>query len=289
MWKGFGKAKGPGAVFVAVALAIATVVPGGAFTSSASAQGTEAFADGLSFRAFVSALADEAVQGAVDQVKAHYASLAPVLEAATGDPNFGAGTVNEQLDTVQSSARDLMNDALAQLPDEVDDNFEDVDVPEVPGVDLGDLQNQADGQEAELANADSDDVIAALLGLLNPTEAQVLAALAAAEAAVLAKIDDAKVKTIAALALVDLGAQEAFILSQIDAARAAVVQAFAMIRAQVIAAFAQARNAIVEELTGVDFGDAVDEVLAMIADIQSTVNSKLAQVQNLIDQLDLGL
>jgi hypothetical protein len=283
-WK-FG-VKGPAAVAMAAAMAVATVVPGGAV--SASAQEPTQVSDGLSFEAFVTALADEATQTAVQAAKDQYAALAPVLEAATGDPNFGSDLVNQQLDSIPSVVHDAVNQAVAQLPPEVGDELDQIDLPEIPQIDLGDLENQADEEEQNLADADAQEIIDALLALLNPTELQVNAAIDAAEAAVLALIDDARAKAVAAFAQTDMPELEAYVLAQIDAARVLVQQAFDQIRAQVAAAFAQARSHIINDLVDIPFGEAKDEVLAKIAEIQGLLTGALAHVQEILNGLNLG-
>jgi hypothetical protein len=200
---------------------------------------------------------------------------------AVGDA-AGLLEVDAALQQIGSSADFDTADVQAKLDQFVQPAH--IDLPsEVPA----DFANAADAQaqEQELANASDEEVIAALLALLNSTELQAMAAIDAAETAVLSIIDNARTQAIAGFAQVDMPELKAFVLAQLDMARTLVQQAFDQIRAKVAAAFAEARNRIVEELTGVDFGDALDQVLAQIAAIQNMVQTKLAEVQQLLQNL----
>lgn len=271
-WKRMSKVKGSGALVLAALVAIATVSPGGAFTSNAASESATPGV-GYSFDAFVGALADDAVE----------------TEAPAEDAGSGEGSADVTLETDESTPdKDASVEAgtvPAPVVEQVTNDFGDVQVSDTPPADLSDVTAQAAAQEAELAQADAEDVIAALLALLNNAEPQVLAAIDAAEAAVLAKIDKAKADTIAAFENTELP-EEAQILAEIDNARAWVVYAFAQIRAKVVQAFADSRTTVVEELTGVEFGDAADVVLARIAEVQLLVNDALAHVQDVLDELN---
>jgi hypothetical protein len=270
-WKRISKVKSSGAIVLAALVALATVSPGGAFTSNAAGESaSDAF--GYSFDAFVSALADDAVE----------------TEAPAEDTGSGSSSAEVSVETDEATPeKDASVEAQADpapVVEQVTNDFADIDVSDTPPADLSDVAAQAAAQEQQLEQADTEDVIAALLALLNSAEPQVLAGIDAAEAAVLAKVDKAKADTIVAFQQTELP-EEAAILAAIDNARLQVVQAFAMMRAKVVQAFADSRTTVIEELTGVDFGDGADEVLAKIAEIQQFVNNVLAGVQAILTNL----
>ncbi len=278
LWQRLGKFKAPGTLLLAAVFAIATISPGGAFSSSAS-EGSAPDAFGHSFEAFVAALADDAV-----------INEGPAADAASGSSSASA-TVDADEATPDSDASVEAQVEPQSVVEQVDDYMADVQDVQVdtPPADLSDITDQAAAQEAALEVADAEDVIAALLALLNGAEPRVLAAIDTAEAAVLAKIDQAKADAIAGFAQIDAGELEAFVLSQLDFARVSVQGAFDQVRAMVVQAFAQARTSVVEELTGVDFGDGADEVLAKIAEIQLFVSNALAGVEAILANLGSGL
>lgn len=278
-WKRISKAKSSGAVVLAALVALATVSPGGAFTSNA-AGGSASDAFGYSFDAFVSALADDAVEteGPAENAGSRSSSIDATVETDEASPEQDASV---EAKTDHAPVVEQVNDFVQAI--------EDVQVNDAPPADLSDITDQATQQEAALAQASTEEVVAALLALLNGAEPQVLAAIDTAEALVIAKIDQAKAQAIAAFAQIDAGELEAFALSQLDFAKVSVQGAFDQIRALVVQAFAEARTTVVEELTGVDFGEAADQVLANIAEIQQFVNNALAGVQAILANLTTGL
>ena len=288
-WQRFGKVKGTGAALLAAVVAIATVSPGGAFTPSASGEVSVGTGPGLSFEAFALALADEVTQevtgivnagGSVEQAKqAAETHVRAEVNNLIGSLGLEASTN----DTSTSASFDT--DAAVEKVKEYVQSFDDVDVSQTPPTNIDEYAAQAEAQEAELQDASSEEVIAALLALLTSAEAEAMAGIDAAEAAVLAIIDQARADAVAAFAQTDMPEMEAFVLAQIDAARVLVQQAFDQVRAQVQAAFAEARNRIIEELTGVDFGEALDEVLAEIARLQALVQDALDEVHALLQEI----
>jgi hypothetical protein len=270
MWQRFGKVKGTGALVLAAVVAIATVSPGGAFSSGGT---TEAGATdaGHSFEAFVAAWTDE------------------VVSSATEESSEPAATVEAETPAADVTAEGGTEDVATETQTDPETVVEDVGFGSATTPNFTENAAQAAAvQEQALEQASTQDVINALLALLNTTEPQVMAAIDAAEAAVLAKIDQARADTVAAFAQTDMGETEAEVLAHIDAARILVQQAFDMIRAKVAQGFADARTTIIEELTGVEFGDALDEVLAEIAEIQNFVTNALADVQDLLPQVGVG-
>lgn len=294
-WKLNGRIKGSGAIVLAAVVALATVAPGGAYTSSASGSTAVGTASGLSFEAFALALADDVTQQVTSMV-ASGASPEQIKQAAEthvrgevgnllGSLQVDAGSEQQQTST---SASFEMADVIEKLNQFVETDEVDLN-NDVPAPNFADNAAEAQSQTEELENASAEEVIAALLALLNGAEPEVMAAIDAAEAAVLALIDNARAQAVAGFAQIDLPELEAFALAQIDMARAMVQQAFDQIRAQVAAAFAEARNRIIEELTGVDFGEALDDVLAEIAAIEDLLQTKLAEIQELLQNLPGGV
>lgn len=263
--------KGPGTAVLAALIAIATVSPGGAFTSAGSADESVSTTNGASFRAFASALMDDApvVEAAEEVVTTE------VVEPETKSTEDAPASSGDDIPAIFEQINTAVSDAAAAADD-------------AAVADLSDVTQQAAEQEQQLAQASTEDVVAALLGLLNSAQPQVMSAIDAAEAAVLAKVDQARADTVAAFAMTELP-EEAAILAQIDLARGYVEQAFDLVREMVNQAFADARNTVIEELTGVDFGDAADTVLAKIAEVQSFVNTAMAKVQQMLEGLGVNI
>jgi hypothetical protein len=272
------KAKGPGAAALAAAVAIATVSPLGAFASGGTSTASGS-AFGRSYEAFAMAWAEEiaadvrARMSSVDTPSEALASVADVVQATLDHISAGPSSPAPDIGSLDTG----LGTDLPVLPD----------LPELP--DPGDIGGSPSSDEEQVTTQSATDVIDALLALLTSGETQVMAALDAAEAAVLARIDNAKARAVAAFAQTDMGETETYVLGQIDYARSLVEMAFDMIRAKVHAAFVEARNKVIEELTGIDFGDAVDEVLAKIAEIKEFVDFTLGRVNDVLGDLIGGL
>lgn len=252
--------KGAGTIVLAAALAIAAVSPGGALGSGENDAGSVPPSSGASFRAFATALMDEVVVPEIAE---------PIVTAIQA--NTGTGDSVDIYQAVTTAIAEATNDASP-----------------TPAPTPSNATKQAAAQEQQVAQANTQDVINALLGLLDSSQPQVMAAIDAAEAAVLAKVDKARADTVAAFALTELP-EEAAILAHIDNARVLVQQAFDLVREQVNQAFADARNTILEELTGVDFGEASDVVLAKVAEVQSFVSEAMAEVQQMLEELGINI
>jgi hypothetical protein len=290
IWQKIGKGRLIKTTAVGVALAVATMAPGGAFVAGAASGEATTQRLGGSFDAFVLALADEVVR-----------STGMESQAITADVNvadFVHQTISAALageETQTQTSTEVDEEAVAQQVIDSIRNIDTAQLPSLPQVDVSDDAAAAQAQEEEMSAASTAEVIAALLQLLTSAEPQVMAAIDTAEAAVIAKLTQARAQVIAAFAQAGgagaggLEELEAFALQQIDAAIVMIGQVFDQIRAMVTAAFAEARNRIIEELTGVDFGDAVDEVLAEIAAIQTWLTNMLAGVQTLLEDLGTGL
>jgi len=283
IWKRIGMGRLIKTIAVGTVLAVAMVAPGGAFVAGATSSGSTTQGFGGSFDAFVTALADEVIRSSgIDSstVQANVA-IAEVLRE-TVEAHVG-GTTHTQTTSVAQQVADSISE------------IENLEVPLVPPVDMNDQAAAAQAQEEQLEAASTADVIAALLALLTSAQPQVMNAIDLAEAAVMAKLDDAAAQIVDAFAQASgagasgLEELEAFALQQIEAAKVMIAQVFDQIRALVAAAFDEARDRIISELTGIDFGDAVDEVLEDIAAIQTWLNNMLAGVESLLEELGTGL
>ena len=291
IWKRIGKNRLIKTVALGTVLAVATVAPGGGFVAGATGGSSSAQASGGSFDAFISALADEVIRSTgIDSstVEAHVSVADAVRE--TVEAHVGSGTT-----PATHTQTTVDEQSVAQLVAESIKEVEGLELPSMPPVDMSDQAAATQAQEAQFEAASTADVIAALLALLTSAQPQVMNAIDLAEAAVMAKLDDAKAQIIAAFAQASgagasgLEELQAFAIQQIDAAKVMIAQVFDQIRALVTAAFNEARDRIIEELTGIDFGDAVDEVLGEIAAIQTWLTNALAGVQALLEELGTGL
>ncbi len=289
IWQKIGKARLIKATAVGVTLAVATMAPGGAFVAGATGGTSPAQVLGGDFSAFILAMADEVVR-----------STGMESHAITADVNvadFVHQTISSALagETQTQTTVQVDEEAVAQQVIDSIKNIDTAQLPSLPPVDVSDDAAAAQAQEEQMAQASTADVVAALLQLLTSAQPQVMAAIDAGEAAVIAKLIQARAQVVAAFAQAGgagaggLEELEAFALQQIDAAISMIGQVFDQIRAMVTAAFTEARNRIIEELTGIDFGDAVDEVLAEIAAIQTWLTNALAGVQALLEDLGTGL
>ena len=272
----FDKVKVPGVAAMAAVVAIATVSPGGALPGTGGPDSSQA--SGRAYASFVSDFVDQAVSQATAQAGSNQdaiQALGTVAEAVKR-------TVQSQLSTQSASSSQSQSNPVQSAA------VGGITLPPLPDLpDLPNLPELPTPGEGETPNVD--DVIASLLALLNGAQADVLAALAIAEQAFLAMIDDAKAKATAAFAMGDFGSIETFVIEQLDWARTLVQQAFAMIRAKIIALFTDARNRVVEELTGVDLGEATEEVLAEIQRIRDFVDFLVDRVNDVIGNLVGGL
>lgn len=287
IWSRIGKGRVLKAVAVGTVLAVATVAPGGAFVSGAAGDSSSERLGG-SFDAFVTALADEVLQRSGIDSRTVVADV-PV-----------AGYVRQAFESQVGSTQPQDEPAVDEetVVREVADSFEQVtnlELPSVPSSGSGSEAAAAQAQSTQLEQASTADVVAALLALLATAQPEVLSAIDLAEAAVIAKLDQAAAQVVAAFAQAEeagasgLEELEAFALQQIEAAKVLIGQVFDQIRAMVIAAFDEARNRIIEELTGLDLGEAIDEVLAEIAAIETWLQNALAGVQVLLQELGAGL
>ncbi|MGH2668282.1 MAG: hypothetical protein ACRDKJ_10690 [Actinomycetota bacterium] len=289
IWQKIGRARLIKTTAIGVTLAVATMAPGGAFVAGATGGAAPAQRLGGSFDAFILALADEVVR-----------STGMESQAITADVNvadFVHQSISSALagETQSETTAEVDEEAVAQQVINSIQNINAAELPSLPTVDVTDETAAAQAQEEQMAQASTADVVAALLQLLTSAQPQVLAAIDAGEAAVIAKLTQARAQVIAAFDQASgagaggLDELEAFALQQIDAAIVMIGQVFDQIRAMVVAAFAEAAERIVEELTGIDFGDAVDEVLADIAAIQTWLTNALAGVQQILEDLGAGL
>ncbi len=284
-WQRIGKQRAVKAVALATVLAVAMVAPGGAFVAGAS-NGSGAQGSGGSFEAFIAALADDAVKGAIESSGQDASGYQGVIQSAVQNAVKSAFSSGGQAD--QSSN----NDVVQQVTDTIGD-VGNVDLGNIPQPDLSD--NQAEAQQINAAS--TADVIAALLALLTGALPEVMEAIDLGEAAVIAKLTQAKAQVIAAFAQAgsagasgpEMEALKNFALQQIDAAIVMIGGVFDQIRALVTAAFNEARDTIIRELTGIDLGEGIDIVLGKIAEIQTWVTNMLTGVQTLLQQLGAGL
>lgn len=279
------RVRATGAAVLAAALTLSTIATGGGRVSAAP--GDPSFGDGLSFASFI---------GLADAFAAQ-SSQSPSNESSAAAEQVAQAFVTQALSSGQPPSAESIAQAVTQLvveqvSGEVSGALEGIGTtpPAVlPLPDLGDLEGEAEAQEEELASASTQEVIDALLGLINGAEPQVMAGLDTAEAAVLAIIADARAKAAAAFTRASLPELQTFVYGQLDFAEEMVRQAFDQIRALVAEAFAEARTTIIEELTGVDFGDAAEQVLAEIAEIEQFVSNAIAGVQTRLQQLPVQL
>jgi hypothetical protein len=284
---------GPGATIVAVVMVgvIATTS-----TAGPSRVATQHLSDAASasfhwpYQTF-STTQQQAVKQVVEQVTNVVRSHAAAASTHSTAPSAGS-SLSSDIKGIEDSI------GAAAL------NFDD---PEAQGV-LDDaaqavqqVQQQAQAQAdqpATLGQADLDrivqqtvsaheaspqDVVQVLLFMLTQIQTMTFTHLATAEAALIAIIDNAEALLNANAAAINMPEIVAFAIGQMEFAKQQIHAAFAMIRAQLTAKFTEVANLIIEKLTGVDFGPALDEVLAQLAQIQAFLTDTLAHVNDVLN------